>query len=249
MCMKCLAAAALVVVSIALPALGQRASSHSGFSGHASAAPHAGFAPRSGRTIGVRGPGSSMRPQRPIQRNASGAFISRPPYSRPGTPPYGRTGSDHHRRPYIPAYRSGYGYGVVGYSIPEWIGPGYLGYGDADEGGDGSAQQTAAGDNGAGADQSGELGPYEQAPPLPPYPPQPAETHAAAPQAPQDAVTLIFKDGRPPEQIRNYILTGKTLYVGDRRPSEIAVGELDLPETVRVNSAAGVDFRLPSASN
>ena len=75
----------------------------------------------------------------------------------------------------------------------------------------------------------------------------PAQAPASATQLPQEAVTLIFKDGRPPEQIRNYILTGSTLYVGGRRPSQISVDELDLPETARVNRDAGVDFQMPAA--
>ena len=255
MCMKCLAAAALVVVSIALPAFGQRASSHGGFSGRAAGAPHAGvaqgrgsapsrgFAPAPGRTTSVRGAANNQ--QRPFQRNVSRAFISRPPYSRPGSPPNGRTGSDHHRRPYTSAYRSGYGYGILGYGYPGWVDPGYVGNPDEDD--DGSAQQVAAGDNGTGYDQSGDQGPYDQALPLAPYPPMPAQAPASATQLPQEAVTLIFKDGRPPEQIRNYILTGSTLYVGGRRPSQISVDELDLPETARVNRDAGVDFQMPAA--
>jgi hypothetical protein len=62
------------------------------------------------------------------------------------------------------------------------------------------------------------------------------------------AVTLIFKDGRPPEQIHNYILTRDTLYVGDRRSSEIPIDQLDLEATAKVNRDAGVDFRVPEGS-
>jgi hypothetical protein len=59
---------------------------------------------------------------------------------------------------------------------------------------------------------------------------------------------LIFKDGRPPMQIHNYLLTRDTLFVGDRHPSEIPVDQLDLGETAKVNRAAGVDFRLPEGT-
>jgi hypothetical protein len=62
-----------------------------------------------------------------------------------------------------------------------------------------------------------------------------------------DAVTLIFKDGRPPEQIHNYILTRKTLYVGERHHPEIPVDQLDLIATAQVNHDAGIEFRLPDA--
>ena len=178
-----------------------------------------------------------------MQRNGPGASISRAPYSRAGSPAYGKPGDGHHRRPYISAYRSGYGYGVVGYPIP-WIGPGYLGdqyLGDQDQAeGDQAPAQAGSGAENAGAYDGP---PYPQA--LPPYPP--AEVHPAPIQPPQQAVTLIFKDGRAPEQIHNYILTGTTLYVGDRRPSEIPIDELDLKETTRVNQDAGVDFQMPAA--
>jgi hypothetical protein len=64
--------------------------------------------------------------------------------------------------------------------------------------------------------------------------------------AAEDAVTLVFKDGRPSEQIRNYMLTRTTLYVQGERLREIAVADLDLAATEKVNREAGVDFRLPN---
>jgi hypothetical protein len=107
-------------------------------------------------------------------------------------------------------------------------------------------------------------GPYNQAPysgqanyqgappPYTPYPaqaaPAPSESIAAAAPQKQEKTTLIFKDGRPAERISNYILTRDTIYVGDRRPSEIPLDELDLAATAKVNRAAGVDFRLPESS-
>jgi len=65
--------------------------------------------------------------------------------------------------------------------------------------------------------------------------------------ASEEAVTLIFKDGRPPEQIHNYILTPTTLYVGDQHHRAIPTDQLDLVATARVNQDAGVDFQLPNA--
>ena len=64
---------------------------------------------------------------------------------------------------------------------------------------------------------------------------------------PQIPVTLVFKDGRPQEQIYNYMLTRTKLYVQESRLREIAVADLDLDATVRVNREAGVDFRLPDS--
>ena len=60
-----------------------------------------------------------------------------------------------------------------------------------------------------------------------------------------DAVTLIFKDGRAPEKIYNYALTRTTLYVTDAKRQEIPVAALDLAATEKVNRAAGVRFELP----
>jgi hypothetical protein len=62
----------------------------------------------------------------------------------------------------------------------------------------------------------------------------------------QPATVLIFKDGRPPEKVHNYALTGSTLYAldGDLR-REIPLALLNVPATVETNRAAGVDFSLP----
>lgn len=60
-----------------------------------------------------------------------------------------------------------------------------------------------------------------------------------------DAVTLVFKDGRPVEKIHNYALTRTTLYVTDARPREIPVAALDLAATQKANREAGVRFQLP----
>ena len=66
--------------------------------------------------------------------------------------------------------------------------------------------------------------------------------------AAEDAVTLVFKDGRPSEQIHNYMLTRTTLYVQDQRRQQIAVTDIDVPATEKVNRDAGIDFQLPADS-
>jgi hypothetical protein len=140
----------------------------------------------------------------------------------------------------VSPYRGGIPYGVSG-----WIAPYYLGFPD-DSGDDESSSANPAGE---GYDQQ----PDDQAPPPWPsiYDQGPVAPAYSTPQpAPETeaAVTLIFKDGRPPEQIHNYLLTRDTLFVGDRRPSEIPVDQLDLAATAKVNRDAGVDFRLPVGS-
>jgi hypothetical protein len=88
----------------------------------------------------------------------------------------------------------------------------------------------------------------------PPYPqPQPEQEQAPAitPEVQYvpgsaDTVTLIFKDGRPPEQIQNYIATKKTLTViNGSRHRDIPIADLDVPATIKANRETGVGFQLP----
>jgi hypothetical protein len=63
-----------------------------------------------------------------------------------------------------------------------------------------------------------------------------------------DLVTLIFNDGRPPEQIQNYLLTSKAVYVLDGSRRVIPVDQLDMETTDKVNREAGVDFGWRASS-
>lgn len=95
--------------------------------------------------------------------------------------------------------------------------------------------------------------------PATPYPdpaPNPGYVPQAAPAAPQmqnvpgssESVILIYKDGRPPEQIQNYLATRTTLTILDGgRPRVVPLADLDLPATISANRQTGVDFRLPTA--
>jgi hypothetical protein len=90
--------------------------------------------------------------------------------------------------------------------------------------------------------------------------PQPApgyQVYVPAPTAPQmqyvpgssDLVILIYRDGRPPEQIQNYLATRTTLTILDGgRRRVVPLSELDIPATTRANRQTGVDFRLPTAT-
>jgi len=130
-----------------------------------------------------------------------------------------------------PARRiAGYPYGFV-----TWIDSGYLNYPIwADDDGNYDASQPA------------DIAETYIAPPeVSEEPQQPGQQ--AAP-VPEDAVTLIFKDGRPPQQIHNYALTRTMLYVRDQHHRDIPVSELDLAATEKVNRDAGVDFQLPEAA-
>ena len=68
---------------------------------------------------------------------------------------------------------------------------------------------------------------------------------APDPAPEEDIVTIVFKDGRPSEQIRNYALTRTTLYITGQHIREIPMDEIDLPATQQLNRASGIDFRLP----
>ena len=137
---------------------------------------------------------------------------------------------------------------VVPYGVPGWIAPYYLGFPDdtGDDESSSSANPAADGYDQQADDQEPPPWPsnYDQGPVAPAYT-FPRSAPAAESEA---AITLIFKDGRPPEQIHNYLLTRDTLFVGDRHPSEIPVDQLDLTATAKVNRDAGVDFRLSAGS-
>ncbi len=155
-----------------------------------------------------------------------------------------------YRRTYVPFYGVGLPYNVG------WLGPDYL-----DSGYDNSSYAPAPPPAASPADQYGAPSPNDYIAP-PPYDQPPMEQPGAAPSAAyrpgyqrplqepaaEDAVTLVFKDGRPSEQIHNYMLTQTTLYVQDQRRHQIAVADLDVAATEKVNRDAGIDFQLPAGS-
>lgn len=229
--------------------------SSSGFRPSASGAAPARFAPSSRLANGYPGRYSNN-----VRRDfAQGARASnaRPAY---GAGRYGTNDRDH-RHPYRSPYRAGYG--VAGFGFVPWLGSDYLGYPDdgydngyADNGyaegsydpNDGSAPYDAAGeDGGPGYPGPGYPGQgYQDQPPIP-YQARPQNSQPAATSAPlpMEAVTLVFKDGRPAEHIHNYILTRTTLSILDEHHRDIPIEELDLAATQKANRDLGVDFHLP----
>ncbi|HEX9201067.1 MAG TPA: hypothetical protein VF865_16020 [Acidobacteriaceae bacterium] len=157
-----------------------------------------------------------------------------------------RGGEFRNRRAYVPFVGVGVPYGFGGLYAPD-----FLGYPDSGFYGDTAYASPAA----------GPVAPPEEA--AAPYDTQSSQPAAAAPnpfyrrpyERPQppapleaeNAVTLVFKDGRPSEQIRNYMLTRTTLYVQDEHRREISVDDLDLMATQKANKDAGIDFRLPGS--
>jgi hypothetical protein len=187
-----------------------------------------------------------------VSGGAQAAFRGGPVRNGPGyggrQPVYG---TDRYRRPYLPAYGAGFGYGASGWW--DMNDPGYFDSDLYDSLNDDSGYDNPG--NAAPAATPADAAPYYPGG----YGPQPMEQAQAGPYsdyrpvyqspqpepAPENAVTLVFKDGRPTEEIHNYLLTRTTLYVQGERLREIAVADLDLAATEKVNREAGVDFRLP----
>jgi hypothetical protein len=102
----------------------------------------------------------------------------------------------------------------------------------------------------ASPDQGSPGAPYRPSPQLSqqarsPYHPSSGSMAAPVPELP---LTVVFKDGRPPEKIHNYLLTSTTLSVLDQQRRDIPVNQIDLAETAKVNREAGVDFQVPGTA-
>jgi hypothetical protein len=232
--MKRLSAFALLVASLTLPLCAQRSASHGGFSGHSAASFRGGFSastPRSfmgaPRYIGSRPP--SMVPASP--RNGPAHYLARPAYS--AVSPY--------RRPYYRPYRARVPF--VAPLWPGWIGPGFLGYPDTTGYGDLAAPPDYADPNESQPPDVGQPATSNL------YPESVEPSRPSSALESEQAVTLVFKDGRPPEQIHNYVLTRTTIYVRDQHHRDIPLDQLDLAATQRLNHDAGVDFQLPEVPN
>lgn len=98
---------------------------------------------------------------------------------------------------------------------------------------------------------------YAQAAPQPdppqqsaraPYNPGQQSMAPAAPPRPQPPVTVIFKDGRAPEQVHNYLLTPSTLTILDSGYHSIPLDLVDIAATEQANRNAGIDFRVPKGT-
>jgi len=246
-----------------------------GFSGHAGPSFHGGlsapaplrFAAPPRNTPGMT-PYSArgFRPSGPAfagPRQPYNSAMHRMPYHSPNGG--NNHGWDHHDWDHDGHHHHGGVYTYYGWSAPFYPGwgwgypyllPSYLDYPDS---------YGSQPDSETGASQpypNEDNGPYEAPPqdqygPPPsgsytpwPYGSQPAPSQAepSSPPLPEAPVTLVFKDGRPPQQIHNYLLTATTLSVLDQRRQDIPVDQIDLAATAKVNRDAGVSFALPGGS-
>ena len=121
------------------------------------------------------------------------------------------------------------------------------------------SDDTASDTSQPGSYASDQNGPAPLYPP--PYPDQrpsyPGEGYAApgaqaSPAAPAISgmpLTLIFKNGRAPISVRNYMMTSRVLTDLDSQHYEqIPLDQIDLAATERFNTFAGVDFQVPGPS-
>jgi len=250
--MKRLVAIALFLTAAAIPAFSQRGGSHGGSFGRApSGAPafHSGpsFSSPSHFSGVSRAPMSTARPvtsARPSFHSANRYPGNRYPIGRP-------VGNRFPNRRPVPfrGIRYGFSSGISYVPYPFFGSPFY------DDIGDSGYDEAPPVPYAAPAPDSTAYGytfPQDQ----PPYDSEP-QAHAeivrpsARPEPAQvTATTLIFKDGRAPEQIGNYIATHSTVTVIEgERHHEIPVADLDIPATVKANREAGTGFQLPAASH
>jgi hypothetical protein len=153
---------------------------------------------------------------------------------------------DGYHRPYIPAYGLGVptGFSIWPGSLLDsgfYDGPGFYNSGYADPGYASPAPPAGYGPQPYAAP------PAEQAEVAQPDPYRPAYQTPQPPPEPEAAVTLVFKDGRPTEDIHNYMLTRTTLYVQDEHRREVPVEDIDLGATQKINKSNGIDFQLPGS--
>lgn len=144
------------------------------------------------------------------------------------------------------------------------IDPGFYNWGDADDEYD---QQAGAGENGSYTPDSayaqpypepsqepdnvpGAYAPYRHEPPGPVPPgtlrPSYQGPSSSGAAATEEQLTLIFKNGRAPKTIGNYIMDTKALTDVDPQNYErIPIEEIDVAATARANRPRGVDFEVP----
>lgn len=183
---------------------------------------------------------------------------------------------DRHRRRYRSGVEFGleYGYPGLGYGYLGWPGYPFL-WSDPDLFGHDAATYDSYDAPYAGANQPDNSGYADGATQYQGYPAAPAPYNSAdsdgyaystkndtqgsrapytgsvevtSPPLPQQSVTVVFNDGRPSEQIHNYLITPTTLTVLDQKYREIPLDQINLAATQKTNRADGVDFRVPTAS-
>jgi hypothetical protein len=138
-----------------------------------------------------------------------------------------------------------------GYGYPYVIDPGFYDWDDSDN--SGYVQNDAAPYDPAVFPDDGYGAPGET--PQQGFPRESAQGQQRAfaeppvPSASEQALTVIFKSGRDPVKMQNYMTTAKVLTDLDSRHYEqIPIDQIDVVATQWANSAVGVRFEVPGAS-
>jgi hypothetical protein len=227
------------------------------FAQHAAGGGHAGAAHSFASSRSTGAPMRSSPGARGVPRGSAGpSRISS--YSRVQP-----NGGQRYRRPgnYPRRRRSVYGVGFVGvpnYGFPYYGDPSSFFNGDmlssGDSGEDPQAAQAQPDYGPAGPPPEEPYGDEGYPPPRPPYT---SEAYAQGSQNPapatdgldHPALTLVFNDGRPPEKVNSYVLTGTSVFIAENGHQRvIPVADLNLRATIQQNREAGVDFELPGAA-
>jgi hypothetical protein len=228
-----LSVAALGVVLLALPALGQRRGGGGGFAGHA------GFS--GGHSmVGGRGPVMSGH-----SLGFSGGFRGGPHFGSG----FGRSGFG---RPGRSAFFNGRHF------FRTWPYAGYYGYpywdygNDWDYGDNSNAAayyqnypppeyQSSDGDSRVQSDidrLENEVDRLRQER-------EARESSAARSKSDSETTALVFRD-KHTEEVKNYAIVGQTLWIlSGERARKIPLNQLDIPATKKANDDRGVDFQLP----
>ena len=209
---------------------------------------------------------SPFNPSFRIPPNGNRFSAGRAPYNPAGA---GRSGDRNHdrfdrRRRSFNNWYTNYYPTWPGYGYPYVIDPGFYDWGDTDSGDSGSSEDDSSGYASSGDGNSGyDASAYDQGGPAPAYPAsypdegfrppyQPSAASApvaAAAPLPNQPLTVIFKDGRAPVRMQNYMMTPTVLTDLDAQHYEqIPLDQVDEAATRQVNSAAGVYFRVPGAA-
>lgn len=168
--------------------------------------------------------------------------------------------------------------GWLAYGYPYDLNPGFFDWGDNDNSGyDQGNQPSGYYDEGAGYqsqdlvsgyqpqyEANGESSieeygrPGEQPPPwpgpgasgtAPENPPSESGVSAAFVPPLDGPLTVIFKGGRAPEKMQDFMLTAKALTDLDTHHYEqIPLDQIDISATAQANRANGLDFEVPGAS-
>ena len=173
---------------------------------------------------------------------------------------------------YVNTYPNWSGYGA-GYPYPRYpflpdpnlYNLGLYNWGDSDNSASGNYESDNSAPGGYAPDQAPASYAPDQNGPAPLSPPsypserprysdaapsgRPAYAAPSAPSLPTQPLTVIFKSGRAPIEVENYLMTAKVLTDLDSDHYEqIPLDQIDLAATRRFNTFAGVEFQVPAAS-